>query len=120
MGARPGRHRAQSERDQALSISPAVWSVARQRLARRREDHEVEEAGAEAEDGAVEIEKPLVLADRRAKHLREVLWRHLAHARGDEVADGGGLALVELGIAERGHRVVDGLGRDRLADRVVL
>ena len=36
------------------------------------EDRQVEEAGAEAEHRAVEIEQPLVLAHRRAQHLREV------------------------------------------------
>src|SRR3569623_98480 len=84
------------------------------------EDCEVNQPGAEAEDGAVQVEQPLVLLDRRPQHLREVVRSHCAHAGGEQVEAGLVLASAELGIVERRHRVGHSLGRERLADRVVL
>ncbi len=56
-------------------------------VAHHAEDRQVDEAGAEAEHGAVEEEQPLVLLHRRAQHLGEVRGRQLAHAGADQRAD---------------------------------
>src|ERR671934_2623033 len=71
------------------------------------EDREMDEACPEAEHGAVRVQHPLILADRRAQELHEVGVGHLAHPRLEQRPDARALLLGELRVGERRHRVLD-------------
>ena len=70
-------------------------------LAPSTEDQQVEDSTAEAHDGPVGVEHPLVLTDRRPHHLHEVARRQLLGAPGHQRADLRRLLAAELGILER-------------------
>ena len=61
---------------------------------------------AEAHDGPVGVEHPLVLPDRRPHHLDEVARRQLLGAPGHQRADLRRLLAAELGVLERRDRPV--------------
>ena len=71
--AQPGGSRAIRARPRAEARRTSLSLDRRASLT--SEDRQVDQAGAEAEHRAVEIEQPLVLAHRRAQHLREVAGR---------------------------------------------
>ena len=112
--AGPHHDAARCARARAARASARRASVGCSSSAHRSdsEDRQVEQAGAEAEHGAVQQQQPLVLAASPSAASREVGGRAArASARRSARGSARALAAVELGVGERRHRVVDRLRR---------